>query len=190
MSWKPPKFLQELEVIRVIRCVPFLGGKLRLTVASATNCIDYLEQFYLPSTKQHFPAISSLGILFRRKVRGFHHLDLQLLTIFQLKSCPMYLGWWKTAYVTNLQCQWEIWEYRFQTKKSLWFGVLGCWLGPISMARCSHLWTLTPSGTFPVSVVPSTCAVWAHDGSRTARRTSMSWLDGNGGPWNLLNLVQ
>lgn len=128
--------------------MPFLGGKLRLTVASATNCIDYLEQFYLPSTKQHFPAISSLGILFRRKVRGFHHLDLQLLTIFQLKSCPMYLGWWKTAYVTNLQCQWEIWEYRFQTKKSLWFGVLGCWLGPISMARCSHLWTLTPSGTF------------------------------------------
>lgn len=107
MSWKPPKFLQELEVIRGIRCVFFLGGKLRLTVASATNCVDYLEQFYLPSTKQHFPAISSLlvGILFRRKVRGFHHLDLQLLTIFQLKSCPMYLGWWKTAYVTNLQCQ-------------------------------------------------------------------------------------
>ncbi len=112
LSFEAPEFLQELQVIRVADMCFFWGEV-------TTYCGIYHKLYWLSWTvlltlqrsniSLPFPAWEKETIggffLFRRRVRGFHHLDLQLLTIFQLKSCPMYLGWWRTAYFTNLQCQ-------------------------------------------------------------------------------------
>ena len=125
----------------------FFGGKLRLTVASATNCVDYLEQFYLPSTKQHFPAISSLGILFRRKVRGsFWTCNSSQFSSSNRVQCILGDEKLHMSPTCNASKKFGSSAFKLRNLYDSWFW--GCWLGPISMARCSHLWTLTPSGTF------------------------------------------
>ena len=146
MSWKPPKFLQELKVIRVIRCVLFWGEATTYRGICYKLCwLSWTVLFTLH--KATFPCHLQPRNFISKEGKGFiWTCNSSQFSSSNRVQCILGDEKLDMSPTCNASKTFESIAFKLRNLYDSWFW--GCWLGPISMARCSHLWTLTPSGTF------------------------------------------